>query len=101
MVALSLSSFCIHAVVPDRHELLVKNTIENKNKIDQEFTMKLRASIIADKMLSSAAHDVKIITVRNTVTLAGVVASKEEKIRIEQLAKNKDKTKIVFNNLTY
>jgi osmotically-inducible protein OsmY len=101
MVALFLSSLCIHAVVPDRHELLVKNTIENKNMIDQEFTMKLRASILADKMLSSAAHDVKIITVRNTVTLAGVVASKEEKIRIEQLAKNKDKTKIVFNNLTY
>lgn len=49
-------------------------------------TRKIRAAIIADKGLSTYAHNVKIITIGNEVVLRGPVQSAEEKRRVESIA---------------
>jgi hyperosmotically inducible protein len=46
---------------------------------DRIMTQQIRKSIMADKTLSSYAHNVKIITQNGHVTLAGPVRSDEEK----------------------
>jgi hyperosmotically inducible periplasmic protein len=46
---------------------------------DRIMTQQIRKSIMADKSLSSYAHNVKIITQNGHVTLAGPVRSDEEK----------------------
>lgn len=46
---------------------------------DRIMTQQIRRSIMADKTLSSYAHNVKIITQNGHVTLAGPVRSDEEK----------------------
>ena len=46
---------------------------------DRIMTQQIRKSIMADKTLSSYAHNVKIITQNGHVTLAGPVRSEEEK----------------------
>jgi osmotically-inducible protein OsmY len=90
-----------HAAQVDRQAIFRTNTIENNNKSDEEFTIKLRASIVADKLLSTAAHNIRIITVGKMVTLSGAVATREEKLKLEKMARNNDKSKTVFNTLTY
>jgi osmotically-inducible protein OsmY len=49
---------------------------------DRLTTAKVRKAIMADKELSSYAHNIKIITVNGKVTLKGPVKSDEEKQRI-------------------
>ena len=46
---------------------------------DVEITRKIRKAVVADKSLSTSAHNVKIVTVDRVVTLRGPVASSEEK----------------------
>jgi osmotically-inducible protein OsmY len=46
---------------------------------DLAITQQIRKSIIADKSLSTYAHNVKIVTVNGTVTLNGVVRDDREK----------------------
>jgi hyperosmotically inducible periplasmic protein len=53
---------------------------------DRELTAQIRKSIIADKTLSTYAHNVKIITVNGMVTLKGPVKSDAEKQTIADLA---------------
>lgn len=50
---------------------------------DRELTAKVRKAIIADKDLSTYAHNIKIITRNGTVTLKGPVKSDDEKQKIE------------------
>lgn len=50
-----------------------------ENKSDREITSNIRRSIVADKSLSTYAHNVKIITQNGAVTLTGPVNSNEEK----------------------
>lgn len=50
---------------------------------DRELTAKVRKAIIADKDLSTYAHNIKIITQNGTVTLKGPVKSQDEKTKIE------------------
>jgi len=50
---------------------------------DRATTAKVRKAIVADKSLSTYAHNVKIITVNGKVTLKAPVQSDEEKQRIE------------------
>lgn len=70
------------------------NTAQNKNasptadnqsnvKADRETTAHIRKAIIADKSLSTYAHNIKIITRSGTVTLKGPVRSEDEKQKIE------------------
>jgi hyperosmotically inducible protein len=56
------------------------------NSTDREITRHIRRALVADKSLSSAAHNVKIISRDGKVTLRGRVNSDEEKQQIEQRA---------------
>ncbi len=69
------------------------NSNQNKNhaetadsqtnaKSDRLTTQKIRKAIMADKDLSTYAHNVKIITVDGAVTLKGPVQSEEEKQKV-------------------
>jgi hyperosmotically inducible protein len=55
---------------------------------DLDLTKRIRQNIMADKSLSTYAHNVKIITVDGTVTLNGVVRSSDEKTAVEMKAAN-------------
>jgi hyperosmotically inducible periplasmic protein len=52
---------------------------QKTNPTDQELTRKIRQSIIADKSLSTDAHNIKIITQNGNITLKGPVKSDDEK----------------------
>ncbi len=53
---------------------------------DLDITKRIRQSVMADKSLSTYAHNVKIVTVNGSVTLNGVVRSQDEKNAIETKA---------------
>jgi hyperosmotically inducible protein len=52
---------------------------QKTNASDQDVTKNIRRSIMADKSLSTYAHNVKIITQNGAVTLKGPVRSDSEK----------------------
>jgi hyperosmotically inducible protein len=52
---------------------------QKTNATDQQITRKIRRSIMADKSLSTYAHNVKIISQNGAVTLKGPVKSEDEK----------------------
>lgn len=52
---------------------------QKMNATDQELTRNIRRSIMADKSLSTYAHNIKIISQNGSVTLKGPVRSVEEK----------------------
>jgi hyperosmotically inducible protein len=52
---------------------------QKNNSSDRELTKNIRRSIMADKSLSSYAHNVKIISQNGAVTLKGPVKSEDEK----------------------
>jgi len=56
------------------------------NKADRELAAKIRESIVADKSLSTTAHNVKIIAQDGSITLRGKVKSDEEKKAVEDKA---------------
>ena len=60
---------------------------QKENKNDREITRQIRKALIADKSLSTYAHNVKIITTNGTVTLRGPVRTEDEKLSIESKAK--------------
>jgi len=53
---------------------------------DRDIMQKIRQAVIADKSLSTYAHNVKIISQNGKVTLKGPVRSDEEKATIEKMA---------------
>jgi hyperosmotically inducible protein len=52
---------------------------QKANATDRELTRQIRRSIIADKSLSTYAHNIKIISQNGAVTLKGPVQSDDEK----------------------
>jgi len=52
---------------------------QKNNRPDRELTKNIRQSIMADKSLSSYAHNIKIISQNGTGTLKGPVKSEDEK----------------------
>lgn len=52
------------------------------NAADQELTRNIRQSIMADKTLSTYAHNIKIISLDGNVTLKGPVKTEDEKKNI-------------------
>jgi hyperosmotically inducible protein len=52
---------------------------QKMNAADRTLTQKIRKSVIADKSLSTYAHNVKIISQDGMVTLKGPVRSEDEK----------------------
>jgi hyperosmotically inducible periplasmic protein len=71
---------------------------QNNNPTDLDLTKRIRQSLMADKSLSTYAHNIKIVTVSGSVTLNGVVRSEDEKDAIEMKAANiAGKSKITDN----
>ena len=52
---------------------------QKNNQPDRELTKNIRRSIMADKSLSTYAHNIKIISQNGSVTLKGPVKSEDEK----------------------
>jgi osmotically-inducible protein OsmY len=52
---------------------------QKMNKSDSALTQSIRKAVMADKSLSTYAHNVKIITQNGMVTLKGPVRSEDEK----------------------
>lgn len=53
---------------------------------DRELTQKIRKSLMADKSLSTYAHNVKVVAQGGQVTLKGPVRTEEEKRSVEAKA---------------
>jgi osmotically-inducible protein OsmY len=73
---------------------------QKENKSDRELARHIRKAVIADKSLSTYAHNVKIIAENGVVTLRGPVRSEEEKASIESKAKSVAGVGDVHNELT-
>ena len=87
------------------------NTAVNKNggtsadqqketAADRTLSQQIRKAVVADKSLSTYAHNVKIISINGTVTLRGPVRSEAEKAAIEADAKKIAGVSAVNNELT-
>jgi len=59
---------------------------QSENSADRQLSQQIRQAIVADKSLSTYAHNVKIISQDGQVTLRGPVRSKEEKRIVESKA---------------
>jgi hyperosmotically inducible periplasmic protein len=59
---------------------------QKMNNSDRDLTRKIRQSIMADKSLSTYAHNVKVISQNGSVTLKGPVRSEDEKSALEAKA---------------
>ena len=70
----------------DRHTGQQTADQQTNNKADLETTRQIRKAIVADKSLSTYAHNIKIITVDGKVTLKGPVKTAEEKAAIQKIA---------------
>jgi hyperosmotically inducible periplasmic protein len=77
-------------------------TADNQSnaKADRDTTAKIRKAIMADKDLSTYAHNVKVITANGAVTLKGPVKSEDEKAKVAELAANVVSADKVTNELT-
>jgi osmotically-inducible protein OsmY len=73
---------------------------QSNSSPDRLTTAKVRKVIVADKELSSYAHNIKIITTNGKVTLKGPVKSEEEKQRIISDLANVIPAEDVNNQLT-
>jgi osmotically-inducible protein OsmY len=73
---------------------------QKENTSDRDVTKKIRQSLMADKSLSTYAHNVKIITQDGAVTLKGPVHSEEEKQAIASKAAEVVGQDKVTNQLT-
>lgn len=59
---------------------------QKMNSTDRALTRKIRRALVADKSLSTYAHNVKIVSQNGAVTLKGPVRSDEEKATVEAKA---------------
>jgi hyperosmotically inducible protein len=70
----------------DRNSGEVTADQQKANAADQNLTKRIRQSIMADKSLSTDAHNIKIISQNGTVTMKGPVKSDGEKKAVMQKA---------------
>jgi hyperosmotically inducible protein len=68
-----------HALTPQK---------QTNSESDLKTLAAVRSAIVDDDSLSIAAHNVKVLVVDGAVTLRGPVKNANEKIRIEELARN-------------
>ena len=115
-LALCAASFAPEAralVQPAGVQTAPDNSAQNKNqnqgltadnqpnaKADRETTANIRKAILADKDLSTYAHNIKVITVNGAVTLKGPVKSEEEKEKIASDAASVVPADKITNHLT-
>lgn len=72
--------------VRDRRPSQVTADQQKNNKTDLEITREIRKALVADKSLSTYAHNIKIVTRNGKVTLKGPVRSDDEKQIVEAKA---------------
>jgi hyperosmotically inducible protein len=72
---------------------------QKENDSDRKMTQEIRRSVMADKTLSTYAHNAKIVTVNGTVTLNGVVNSQAESDNLAQKAQSVAGSGRVVNKL--
>lgn len=70
------------------------------NEADLQTMQTIRKSIVADKSLSTYAHNVKVIAQNGHVTLKGTVRSESEKEAVEAKASNVVGKENVTNKIT-
>jgi len=74
----------------NKNDTAVTADTQKQNQNDRYLTQQIRKSVVADKSLSTYAHNVKIISQDGTVTLKGPVRSEDERKSIvakaEQIA---------------
>jgi hyperosmotically inducible periplasmic protein len=61
---------------------------QKENDTDRGLTQRIRKSVMADKDLSTYAHNVKVVSINGEVTLNGVVRSDEERSKVASLAED-------------
>ena len=66
---------------------------------DRTITQQVRQAVVKDDSLSTAAKNVKIVTIEGVVTLRGPVKSNEEKTTLASFAQNVEGVKRVDNQL--
>lgn len=67
---------------------------------DRELMRQIRRDVVADKNLSTYAHNIKIIAQGGKVTLKGAVHTEEEKKTIENFARKRAGDENVTNDIT-
>jgi hyperosmotically inducible protein len=90
-VFLSLTMLTGASMLPvNAAPLQSEKTADNQknNKADIALTAEIRKAIMADKTLSTSAHNVKIVTANGIVTLRGNVPSESEKDTVASKAKD-------------
>jgi hyperosmotically inducible periplasmic protein len=70
----------------DRAKGAVTADQQKENASDRDLTQKIRKAVMADKSLSTYAHNVKIVAQGGQVTLKGPVRTAEEKQSVEAKA---------------
>jgi len=70
----------------DRDKSQVTADQAKQNLSDREIMQQIRKAVVADKSLSTYAHNVKIIATHGKVTLKGPVHTEEERSNIEAKA---------------
>ncbi len=85
--------------VRDRQDTSPTSGDQSNRKSDLAITQAIRKAVVADKALSTNAHNVKIITANGVVTLRGPVNSAEEKETIAAKAQKVAGVKNVDNKL--
>lgn len=106
---LGLIAGTVHAQAPPDNSKSNENPVNSKTSTadnqkndatDLSLTQQIRKSVLADKSLSTYAHNVKIIAVNGSVTLNGVVRDGHEKSVVEQKAQAIAGKGNVTNDLT-
>jgi hyperosmotically inducible periplasmic protein len=77
----------------------VTSGAQSNEKGDLRITQSIRKSLMADKALSTYAHNIKVVTVDGHVTLNGVVRTDEEKADVEAKAASVAGPSNVVNDL--
>ena len=85
--------------VRDRQNSTMTPGDQSNAKSDMAITQAIRKAVVADKGLSTNAHNVKIITKDGVVTLRGPVKTAEEKNTIAAKAEGAAGVKSVDNQL--
>ena len=73
---------------------------QSNDKQSIDVTAGIRRAVLEDKSLSTSAHNIKIVTNGDVVTLRGPVASADEKKRVESLAVKAATGKQVRNEIS-
>lgn len=82
-------------------DMNAKTPTDQSNDQDaREVTAGIRRAVMDDKSLSTSAHNVKIVTEGDVVTLRGAVQSADEKKRVEALAMRVATGKQVRNEIS-